>query len=197
MNERIRTFIRRRGPGLLILLIILLGFIAFMFTRGGLEISGPVLTEQDRRAAGTVTEVYDGDTFKVALKEADKSVVVRIRGIDCPESKRNEKCQEDAEDWMGCEEQIPLGKRATRKARSMVAGDTVILESGEDGGFETDPYDRILAYVRMADGRDYGLTMVKNRQCRDFSDDFEHPRMDRYKQHETSVKPLQESPSDN
>lgn len=194
MTERIRRFIRQRGPGLLFLLLILLVFIGFMFSRGGLDIDEPdyqALSPHQNEAVGTISEIYDGDTIKVNLTDKDKSVVVRILGMDCPESSRNEKCQEDGErGWMDCEEQIPLGKRATRVAKDLLAGDTVTLKSGTNEGFKTGSYGRALAYVHMPDGTDFGLEMVKRGQCRDFSHAFDHPRMETYQKHNRPIKPL-------
>lgn len=194
MNDRIRKFIRQRGPGIIFLLVIIIGFVAFMFSRGGLEISEPdypALSPHRNHATGTVTEVYDGDTIKVDLKNRDKQVVIRILGIDCPESSENEKCHEDEErGWLSCEEQIPLGIRTKKIARKMLMGDTVTLESGTTEGFKRDPHGRGLAYVRMSNGSDFGLEMVSRGQCRDFSDAFEHPRMENYKANEQPIKPL-------
>lgn len=185
MNDRMTRFIRQRGPGLLFLLILLLIFIGFMFTRGGLDISPPEyqsLSPHRNVATGRVTNVYDGDTIKVRLANKDKSVHIRILGMDCPESSPNEKCREDEQrGWLSCEQQVPLGQRAKKMAHRMLMGDTVTLKSGTNEGFKTDPHGRGLAYVHMADGTDYGLKMVKRGQCRDFSDAFTHPRMDTYR----------------
>ena len=188
------TFLKRRGPGLLVIVILLLGFVGFMFSRGGLEIQSPEssnLRSKKNKAAGSVEKVYDGDTVKVRLKNG-KRVVIRILGIDCPESKENDKCHQDEErGWLSCEEQIPLGQRAGEVARNLLLGDTVTLRSGTSKGFKQDVYDRRLAYIHMGNNTDFGLEMIRRGQCRDFSHRFEHPRMEQYQAENQPVKPLE------
>lgn len=186
-------FLRRRGPGLLAILILLFAFVGFMFSRGGLDIREPEypsLNPHNNQASGTVREVYDGDTIKVQLNRG-KDVVIRILGMDCPESKENNKCHEDEQrGWLSCEEQIPLGKRARTIASQLLLGDTVTLQSGTDQGFKSDAYGRGLAYVEMSDGTDFGLEMLRRGQCRDFSHAFPHPRMGEYRKANQPIKPL-------
>jgi len=174
--------------------ILLFGFVGFMFSRGGLEIQSPEspgLSPEKNQAVGTVEEVYDGDTIKVRL-DGGTAVIIRILGIDCPESKENGKCHQDEErGWLSCEEQIPLGQRAGNIARKLLLGDTVTLRSGTTRGFKQDTYGRGLAYVHMANGTDFGLEMIRRGQCRDFSHRFEHPRMEQYQAEDRPVKSLE------
>jgi micrococcal nuclease len=131
---------------------------------------------------GRVLSVADGDTFTLAVGGDDK-VTVRLRGVDCPESKENDKCARDgAQGRLGCAEQVPLGKRATKVARTVLAGQTVTLESGSDSvQIDGDMYGRVLAYIRLDDGRDLGQILLEQGLCEDFSFKYPHPRQVLYK----------------
>lgn len=84
----------------------------------------------------TVTRVVDGDTL--ALADGRR---VRLLGID------------------SCESGTPGGTAATTEARELVPpGATIVLE--REPGADLDRYGRLLRYVNLPDGRDFGLTMV-------------------------------------
>jgi endonuclease YncB( thermonuclease family) len=135
-------------------------------------------------ASGTqakVDWVSDGDTLLVVLPDGQKAAI-RVLGIDCPESKRNSKCERDGKEGRpGCDAQVPLGKAATKHAISLAKGRTVTVETRDGAGAtENDAYGRALAYVRLPDGRDFGLVMVREAKCRDFGWRYPHPRMGEY-----------------
>jgi endonuclease YncB( thermonuclease family) len=136
-------------------------------------------------ASGTrakVDWIADGDTMLVILPDGQKAAI-RVLGIDCPESKHNAKCERDGrEGRLGCDAQVPLGKAATKYAISLLKGRDVTVETRDGNGTtENDVYGRALAYVRLPDGRDFGLQMVHDAKCSDFGWRYPHPRMDRYK----------------
>jgi micrococcal nuclease len=81
-----------------------------------------------------VERVVDGDTLVVAGNRK-----VRVLGID------------------SCEMDTPGGKRAREEAQSLLLGRTVVLSRENQN---TDGYGRLLRYVRMGDGGDFGQTMV-------------------------------------
>ncbi len=134
-----------------------------------------------------VIEVFDGDTLKVTLLNQNEVEIIRIKGIDCPEVAMDiDKC------WSGedlidipCEQQVPLGQRAAAYASARLAGEIVMLESYE--GFKEDDYGRTLAYVRTADGDDYGLTMIKKGYCKDYGIRYDHPRDDKYEEYRRAI----------
>ncbi len=135
-------------------------------------------------ASGTrvqVDWVSDGDTVLVRLPDGAKAAI-RVLGIDCPESKRNAKCARDGrEGRLDCDAQVPLGKAATKYAISLVKGRSVTVETRDGtGATENDAYGRALAYLRLEDGRDFGLLMVREAKCSDFGWRYPHPRMDEY-----------------
>jgi micrococcal nuclease len=131
--------------------------------------------EAERPRVVTVRKVTDGDTIRV--DGADGEEKVRVLGIDCPESARNAKCERDGRQGRhDCDWQVPRGVEAKRIARELLEGQQVTLE----GPFSRDPYGRLLAYVRMADGQDYGLRMVREGRCEDFGWKYPHPRAAQY-----------------
>ncbi|MFN3197343.1 MAG: thermonuclease family protein [Bradymonadia bacterium] len=144
----------------------------------------PIGRQIARGEQGLVTSVQDGDTFRVTLED-DISVSVRVLGVDCPESSFNAKCERDgAEGRRPCEEQIPLGQRATVRARALLNGQQITLEPGENG-FEWDTFGRLLAYVRLPDDQDFGLVMLSEGLCSDFSWRYPHPRQGPYREADT------------
>jgi endonuclease YncB( thermonuclease family) len=123
----------------------------------------------------SVIRVVDGDTIHVG--NGDDDYTIRILGIDCPESRKVKKCGKYRE-GLSCKEEIVLGKAATRQAEKLLDGATVTLE----GAKGKDVFRRELAYVRLSDGRDYGLTMIKNGMCSDFGWKYPHARGQAYQQ---------------
>jgi micrococcal nuclease len=76
------------------------------------------------RESVKVTRIVDGDTIEVEIDDAKKTV--RIIGVDCPEKKQ---------DW---------GKEATGFTSDFLSSRIAELEFDVQ---QTDPYDRLLAYV--------------------------------------------------
>lgn len=77
-----------------------------------------------------VTEVVDGDTFKIEGGET-----VRMIGIDTPETK-------DPRRPVGC-----FGKQASLETKKLIEGKFVILQKDVS---ETDKYSRLLRYVFLS-----------------------------------------------
>src|SRR4051812_22112700 len=121
-----------------------------------------------------VERVVDGDTFHVVTPDGD-DVTIRVLGIDCPESRRVKKCG-SYRPRLSCEDEIKIGKAATVAARKLLNGARVALE----GNKKKDVFGRTLSYVRLPDGRDFGLVMIEGGYCRDWSDKYPHPRMREY-----------------
>ncbi|MFB6263440.1 MAG: thermonuclease family protein [Bradymonadaceae bacterium] len=141
----------------------------------------PLQLDEDEPAV--VREVTDGDTVVVSIPSADgRRVEVRMMGIDCPESSVNPKCRETGrEGGPDCQDQIPAGRRATRATERLLEDETVRLESGGgEGHFKRGDYGRLLAYIRLPDGRDLGAVLIKGGYCSDFGDTYPHPRQTRY-----------------
>jgi endonuclease YncB( thermonuclease family) len=150
-----------------------------------------------------VEKVVDGDTLRVRMP-GGKEETVQILGINCPESRESKKCLWDGKAAQeacqlkdkrqcnamkegksvilgkDCDWQIPRGLEASRKAAELLGKKTVTLECDGEckrGGFG----HRHLRYVRMEDGRDFGLVMVQEGYCEDFGWNNPHPRGKAYR----------------
>lgn len=90
-----------------------------------------------------VARVIDGDTFELATGET-----VRVLGINsCEASGKNK---------------TPGGAKATAWAQEVLmrdSGGQVVLVT--EPGVDRDRYGRLLRYVLLADGSDFGVSMVK------------------------------------
>ncbi len=87
-----------------------------------------------------VAHVYDGDTIR--LTDGTK---VRLIGIDCPETRDNDKLRADARrSGQNLKEIMERGRRAYLFTRGLVSGRRVQLELGQE---PQDKYGRTLAYV--------------------------------------------------
>ena len=165
--------------------LILAGLIAggafyagWLYGKGDRDQVRPADQQDGQRAY--VERVSDGDTLKVRLLDSGQRVKVRILGIDCPESRRNEKCKREGQEGRkGCDWQIPRGKRATRQAVAWLKQQTVVLECGKR--CKKDRYGRLLRYVRiLASGKDFGLEMIRAGHCFDFGWKYPHERRRAY-----------------
>jgi len=93
----------------------------------------------------SVVKVVDGDTITVSIN--GKNETIRIIGINTPETVDPRKPVE-------C-----FGQEASTKARELLDGQSVRLEIDASQG-ETDKYDRLLRYVFLSDGSDFGKLMI-------------------------------------
>lgn len=142
-------------------------------TKGNRSSASP---KEPRRVLAYVLHVVDGDTLKVVVGR-DQKVTVRLKGIDCPESRVNAKCKRDGD----CSEDVPKGKDATQAMRSLVLAEKVwLVAAGKGGDFEFDDYGRTLSYVEL-DGVDVGLQLVRRGICDDYSRRYPHPRQTLYR----------------
>jgi micrococcal nuclease len=95
-----------------------------------------------------VLKVVDGDT--VTIETAEGSLKVRIIGINTSETVHLFKPIEF------------FGPEASTKAKELLEGQTAVIH------YDPDPkhgkwgkYDRLLAYLDLPDGRDFGLVMIQ------------------------------------
>lgn len=92
-----------------------------------------------------VLTVVDGDTISVETEEGKETI--RIIGINTPETVDPRKPVE-------C-----FGKEASEKARELLFGKYVTLEA-DPSQEDRDKYGRLLRFVFLPDGGDYGKTMI-------------------------------------
>ncbi len=130
-------------------------------------------------ALAEVARVVDGDTLVVRLVDGGAKATVRVLGIDCPESRWNNKCERDGNQGRhGCKWQVPRGLAASRMAKQILRGRIVRLACGKKCG--RGGYGRALRYVELEDGRDFGLEMIRRGLCEDYSFKYPHPRQSAY-----------------
>lgn len=111
----------------------------------------------------SVSRVIDGDTFKLA-----DGRTLRLAGVDCPEPARNRKYQAGGE--MQCTLEVERGRVVISTVQALVSGATAEVWS------KSDKYGRVLGYMRLVDGTDLGLYLIKSGQCADVSERYPHPR---------------------
>jgi micrococcal nuclease len=114
-----------------------------------------------------VLRVVDGDTVDVLIN--DKKQSVRILGINTPETV-------DPRKPVQC-----FGKQASDEAKSLLEGKTVSLQSDSTQD-DKDKYGRLLRYVAMPDGSDFGLTMIKTGFAYEYTYDVPYVRQKEYKE---------------
>ncbi len=95
-----------------------------------------------------VLKVVDGDT--VTIETTEGSLTVRVIGIDTPETVHPFKPVEVG------------GQEASDRAKELLEGQTVVIH------YDPDPkhgkwgnYKRLLVYLDLPDGRDFGLVMIQ------------------------------------
>lgn len=135
-------------------------------------------TAASKTPAWKVHRVIDADTVVVTNIDGEK-LTVRVLGLDCPESRVNSTCRRAERNGRpGCEQQVPRGRAATKRARQLLESRGVEMECGVT--CKSDYWGRALRYLRVG-GRDYGLTMIREGHCQDYGWKYPHPRMREYR----------------
>ncbi len=102
-------------------------------------------TETSPNTTSKVIKVVDGDTVTVETNGVRETI--RIIGINTPETVDPRKPVE-------C-----FGQEASSRAHTLLDNQTVTLEADSTQG-ERDKYDRLLRYVFLPDGSDFGKQMI-------------------------------------
>jgi micrococcal nuclease len=124
-----------------------------------------------------VLTVVDGDTIEIAT--ASGAIKVRVIGIDSPETVHPYRAVE------------PFGPEASKRARGLLLGKTVRIQY--DPGPTHDKwgkYGRLLAYIELPDGRDFGLVMITEGMARAYRN-YRFSRMSEYVQVEQNARAAQ------
>lgn len=129
-------------------LFCLLAFIAADYSLASNKTFGSVIVSE-------VVSIYDGDTFKVNIREwpsvAGERISVRVWGIDTPEMRGK------------CEQEKQLARKAKQHTVAMLrAADTIELVN-----LRRDKYFRLLAEVSV-DGKDLGYSLITNNLARPY-----------------------------
>ncbi len=113
-----------------------------------------------------VIRVVDGDTIRVSLNNQEKTI--RLIGINTPETV-------DPRKEVEC-----FGKEASDKAKELLSGQDIYLESDESQG-NTDKYDRLLRYVWLMDGRSFNKLMISQGYAYEYTYDLPYKYQDEFK----------------
>lgn len=106
----------------------------------------------------TVTRVIDGDSLVVF--DGDSEIVVRLIGVDTPESRNSPKAKRDAEQWgVPVEEILEAGREASAFTASICPPGIAVTLPAADR--KRDLYGRFLAYVILPDGRCINEVLVR------------------------------------
>ena len=120
-----------------------------------------------------VIKVVDGDTIDVEIE--GKIERLRLIGIDTPETV-------DPRKKVQC-----FGKEASDKAKELLGGQLVTLESDETQG-EKDKYKRLLRYVILPDGTNLNLFMITEGYAHEYTYDEPYKYQAEFKQAEISAR---------
>ena len=128
-----------------------------------------VLSVAHARAVGTpvsVVRVVDGDTVDVAFDDG-RTERLRLIGIDTPEVV-------DPRKPVQC-----FGREASAHAHELLDGQTVSLELDPSQG-ERDSYGRLLAYLWLPDGRNFGEVMLAEGYAHEYTYDLPYTYRDAF-----------------
>lgn len=114
-----------------------------------------------------VIKVIDGDTINVEINE--KVETLRLIGIDSPETV-------DPRKPVQC-----FGKEASAKAKSLLSGKSVRLESDPTQG-ERDKYQRLLRYVFLEDGTNFNKLMISEGYAHEYTYNIPYKYQSEFKQ---------------
>lgn len=108
----------------------------------------------ETKTLAKVSKVIDGDTIKVLIE--GKEETIRLIGIDSPEI---------------LDERKPVqcfGKEASNKAKEVLTGKTIILES-DPTQRDRDEYGRLLRYVFLENGTNFDEFMLNEGYAREYT----------------------------
>lgn len=120
-----------------------------------------------------VTKVVDGDTIDVEINGEVKRL--RLIGINTPETV-------DPRTKVEC-----FGKEASSKAKELLEGGFVSLESDESQG-ERDKYGRLLRYIFLPDGTNYNQFMISQGYAYEYTYDLPYKYQFDFKQAEIDAR---------
>lgn len=158
--------------------VVLLFFAGYaMFTTSfGLQREDAVVSEEKAAEFVPVMRVIDGDTLVVEIDGVEETI--RIIGINTPETVAPRKPVE-------C-----FGQEASAKARNLLEGKEVRLEADSTQN-ERDKYGRLLRYVFLSDGSDFGKTMIFEGYAYEYTYQTPYVYQEEYKQAQTDARSAQ------
>lgn len=131
------------------------------------------ISQEPKQEGYKVVKVVDGDTIDVFID--NKTERLRLIGIDTPETV-------DPRKSVQC-----FGKEASNKAKEMLLGQFVSLESDDTQG-ERDKYKRLLRYVFLPDGNNFNLYMISEGYAHEYTYDQPYKYQAEFKQAEVDAR---------
>ena len=131
------------------------------------------ITSSEGAETYRVVKVVDGDTMDVDMNGAITRL--RIIGIDTPETV-------DPRKAVQC-----YGREASNKAKEILSGQFVTLTADESQG-NTDKYGRLLRYITLPDGSDYGMFMISQGYAHEYTYHLPYVNQAGYKQAEVDAR---------
>ena len=123
-----------------------------------------------------IIQVVDGDTIRIEVDGVTESV--RIIGMDTPEVV-------DPRKPVQC-----FGVEASNEAKKLLSGQTISLEIEESQGAR-DKYRRLLGYVIMPDGRDFGEVMISSGYAYEYTYNTPYKKQAMYKAAQAEAREAQ------
>lgn len=120
-----------------------------------------------------VVSVVDGDTVKVNIN--GKIETIRTIGLNTPET---------------VDPGTPVeyfGKESSDKAKELLLGKNIILEADPSQG-DRDKYGRLLRYIFLSDGRDFGKIMIAEGYAYEYTYDTAYKYQTSYKETQALAK---------
>lgn len=127
----------------------------------------------DQTTGYLVLKVIDGDTISVDMDGISETI--RIIGINTPETV-------DPRKEVEC-----FGKEASDKAKALLEGKYVSL-TADDTQENRDKYNRLLRYVYLADGSDYGKYMIENGYAYEYTYQIPYKHQTEYREAEDGAE---------
>jgi len=120
-----------------------------------------------------VVSVTDGDTLKINLD--GRVEVVRVIGINTPETVHPTAPVE-------C-----YGAEASKEAKRLLSGQIVVFSADNTQG-KRDKYDRLLGYIELPDGRDFGEQMIQQGFSKEYTYASSYVNQSRYQEAEAFAR---------
>lgn len=120
-----------------------------------------------------IIQVVDGDTIRIEVDGVVESV--RIIGMDTPEVV-------DPRKPVQC-----FGVEASNQAKKLLSSQTITLEIEESQGTR-DKYRRLLGYIIMPDGRDFGTVMISSGYAYEYTYNTPYKKQSIYKQAQAEAR---------
>jgi micrococcal nuclease len=120
-----------------------------------------------------VVHVVDGDTLDVDID--GRKTRIRVIGIDTPETV-------DPRKTVQC-----FGVEASNKAKQTLSNQFVTIESDPTQD-DKDRYGRLLRYITLSDGTDYGFFMISNGYAHEYTYHISYEKQSDYRQAESDAR---------